>query len=182
MPAFLSHYFCFAFSFDSFLFPVKKKRMLSVRLFLHSIHLIFFHSYNNKKGVIFLPETTLIEPKFQPGDKILSLVYHSPRFKSGDEATIKSSHVGNLYVVRLPNESYYRWFTDNELEPLNPDTGLTVGSYATISSDEGHTPFVTKGSVVEILKVIKQVPFYEVELADGSIHRWIAEFEALEKV
>lgn len=119
------------------------------------------------------------QPSFNPGDRIVSLVSHPPEISSGTEATVVRPYTGTLYAVMLPNGELHRWFADFELQPVGQSTNhsLKVGDYAAIISNEGHPHMIEKGTVVRIAKAIPRSFFYELRLDNGSIHRWLAEFE-----
>jgi hypothetical protein len=118
-------------------------------------------------------------PLFASGDKVVSLVFHPPEIVSGTEATVIAPFTGTLCAVLLPNGELHRWFADFELQPAgkNVDCPLRIGDYATVKSNKEHGHGIEAGTTVRIAKVIPQSFFYELRLENGSLHRWLAEFE-----
>jgi hypothetical protein len=120
-------------------------------------------------------------PQFTQGEQVVSIVIHPPEIISGTMATIVSPHLDTLYAVKLPSGEYHRWFTTTELKGVsyNPSFGnsFRYGDMVQIISDQGHPAMIKKGMVVQIAKVIQNVPFYDLRLSDGKYHRWLAEFE-----
>jgi hypothetical protein len=41
----------------------------------------------------------------------------------------------------------------------------------------GHPPMIKKGMIVIVVKVILQIPYFDLILENGKYHRWLAEFE-----
>jgi hypothetical protein len=124
-------------------------------------------------------------PEFTAGDRIVSLVIHSPKIQNGTKATVVAPHVGTLYAVQLPNGELHRWVAWFEVQPINPHPYFNdcpqIGDSVRILTDKGHHE-IKKGMVVKIAKVIAQTPFYDLRLDDGSYHRWLAEFEITQPI
>lgn len=120
---------------------------------------------------------------FKKGDKVISLVNHSPELQSGTNATIISPYTGLLYAVQLPDGELHTWFANFELEPVNKKQKyLKFGDLAKIVNTEGHPSKIKKGMNVKIVKVISNTPFYDLKLENGMYHRWLAEFEIIPKL
>ena len=121
-------------------------------------------------------------PEFRSNDRVVSLVYHHPpEIEPGTKGTIISPRVGNLYAVQLPNGDLHRWFAGSELQPITPQFNycglICEGSYARITSTEGHPPHIKAGMIVKIIKAIIQVSFYDLMIDEKGYHRWLAGFE-----
>ncbi|WP_027626528.1 hypothetical protein [Clostridium lundense] len=121
-------------------------------------------------------------PEFQRNDRVVSLVYHHPpEVEPGTKGTIVSPQIGSLYAVQLPNGELHRWFAGFELEPVNSYPNyfglLYPGSFAKILTSQGHPPTIKPGMIVRIIKVISQVPFYDLMIDGKGYHRWLADFE-----
>jgi hypothetical protein len=107
--------------------------------------------------------------------------HHPPEIEPGTKGTIVSPRTGSLYAVQLPNGELHQWFAGFELEPVNFQNiycGLLLpGSFARILTAQGHPPHIKPGTIVRIVKVIGQVPFYDLMIDRKGYHRWLAEFE-----
>jgi hypothetical protein len=118
---------------------------------------------------------------FSSGQTAVSYVFHQPEITNGTEVTIVSPHFGHLYVIQLPNGELHRWFTHSELKTIYSHTRcLRAGDCAAILSTNGHHTNIQPGTLVRIAKVLSNTYYYDVKLADGSYHRWLADSELAE--
>lgn len=124
-------------------------------------------------------------PEFHPGDRVVSIVFHPPEIQSGTGATIISPRLGDLYAVQLPDGELHRWFAGAELQTVNPSSISCVpyklGDLVRVLNDQGHPPKIKKGMTVKVVKAISQIPFYDLRLENGKYHRWLAEFEIVNR-
>lgn len=118
-------------------------------------------------------------PEFNPGEKVVSSVFHPPEITSGTMVTIVKPNPVKFYAVLLPDRQLHRWIADFELKAINPreEGNLKPGDMAIVISDEGHGSMIQKGMNVRIEKVFEDTYLYDVMLSDGKYHRWLAEFE-----
>ncbi|WP_291353161.1 hypothetical protein [Desulfosporosinus sp.] len=124
-------------------------------------------------------------PEFHPGNKVVSLVFHPPEIQRGTEVTIISPRLGDLYAVQLPDGELHRWFAGTELQTVSSSSisciPYRLGDLVRVLNDRGHPPKIKKGMIVKIVKVISQIPFYDLKLENGKYHRWLADFEIVSR-
>lgn len=115
---------------------------------------------------------------FRPGDKVVSLVDHSPIIRVGTVGTIVNRWVGPLYAVILPNGQFYKWLAVQDLDPVDPNQpNLRVGDLARVNTTRENSfsnPFVINGIVVRIVKVIGKIDYYGISVIGGNINNaWL---------
>ena len=119
---------------------------------------------------------------FNPGDKVISLVYNSPIIRVGTEGIIVKRWVGPLYAAKLPNGQFYKWLAVQDLRPVDPlQQTLRVGDFAIIDTnreDSFTNPFVVNGVIVRIIKNIEETDYYGISVTGGNINNaWLAGFD-----
>lgn len=119
---------------------------------------------------------------FNPGDKVISLVYNSPIIRIGTVGTIVNRWVGPLYAVKLPNGEFYKWLAAQDLYPIDPSQHtLRVGDFAIISTMRENSftnPLVVNGLVVRIIKIIQETDYYGISVYGGNLNNaWLAGFD-----
>ena len=119
---------------------------------------------------------------YNPGTKVISLVYNSPIINIGTVGTIVNRWIGPLYAVKLPDGQFYKWLAAQDLYPIDPgQPTLRIGDFAIIRTDRENSfnnPFVINGLGVRIIKIIEETDYYGISVFGGNVNNaWLAGFD-----
>jgi len=106
--------------------------------------------------------------QYYPGENVMALTYFAPEFHVGTVGSVLKRANGRLLAIRTLDGQILKWFTIFELESADPeDHILREGHYAYVTTDRlGFS--LEKGAMVQIVKRIDEIDYYEVSVNNGS--------------
>jgi hypothetical protein len=110
--------------------------------------------------------TCINRSPYAPGESVMALSYFAPDFHAGSIGTVISRANGGLFAIRTQTGDIFKWFATWELEAADPERHrLAEGEYAYIITDRLE-PILEAGALVQIVKELEHIDFYEVGLRD----------------
>ena len=110
--------------------------------------------------------TCINRSPYSPGERVMALSYFAPDFHAGSIGTVLRRANGGLFAIKTQTGDIFKWFTTWELESSNPERHrFAEGEYVYITTDR-LAPALEEGALVQIVKEIEHIDFYEVGLRD----------------
>jgi len=117
---------------------------------------------------------------YKLGEKVISIVYHSPIVEIGTKGKIADRWIGPLYTVRLPSGEFYKWLDGKDLDPVDTSQHILRAGDSAILNTNRHQhfyqPLLISGIVVRVIKVV-ETDYYDILIKGDRNHAWLAGFE-----